>query len=203
MKLDLACGNNKQEGFFGVDYVKTPQVDQVVDLLKFPWPFAANSVEAVHCSHFVEHIPHQLGRSPQDGFFQFFDEVYRVCRHDAVIDIIHPYVQNARAFWDPTHRRFIHSTTWYYLDKEWRKAQGLDHYLVNADFEVVVVNGVGVSDQVALKAQPAQQFAMESYWNVIADLHVNLRARKAPPKLTRQRRTPAKRTPAKRAPAKR
>ena len=45
IKLDLGCGNNRQQGFIGVDIAKLPNVDQVVDLEKFPWPWKDESVE--------------------------------------------------------------------------------------------------------------------------------------------------------------
>ena len=45
-KLDLACGNNLQPGFTGVDLVKDgTQADIEWNLLKFPWPFKDNSIK--------------------------------------------------------------------------------------------------------------------------------------------------------------
>ena len=37
MKLDIACGNNKQKGFKGVDIVPGDGVDFVWDLEQYPW----------------------------------------------------------------------------------------------------------------------------------------------------------------------
>jgi hypothetical protein len=183
VKLDLACGQNKLEGYTGVDFVETDHVDQVVNLLEFPWPWEDNSVEAVHCSHFVEHIPHQIGDSPKDGWFQFFDELWRVCKHDAECVFIHPYLMSPRAFWDPTHRRFIHDVTWWYLQEEWRKANNLDHYLVECKFEVVSIvpltyNMTPGRSDFNLKSIEGQTFARLHYWNVYDDLQVILRAKK-------------------------
>ncbi len=39
-----------------------------------------------------------------------------------------PALQNARAFQDPTHRRFIPHTIINYLSIEGRKAMGVEHY---------------------------------------------------------------------------
>jgi hypothetical protein len=79
LRLSLACGGNKPEGFMGVDIVKTSATDYVQDLLKFPWSqFADESVDEIECSNFVEHIPH--GDSRHDPFFQFFDEIYRILK---------------------------------------------------------------------------------------------------------------------------
>ncbi|MCA9333608.1 hypothetical protein KC963_01015, partial [Candidatus Saccharibacteria bacterium] len=56
LKLSLACGDHKPDGFKGVDIIKTASADYKVDLLKFPWkPFKNNSVDEIECSNFVEH----------------------------------------------------------------------------------------------------------------------------------------------------
>ena len=57
-KLNLACGKNKIEGFFGIDKIMTPGlVDEVVDLTLFPWPIKSESTDEIICSHYVEHTP--------------------------------------------------------------------------------------------------------------------------------------------------
>lgn len=176
-KLDLACGQNKQEGFTGIDIAGDCDIKH--DLLKTPWPVTAQSVEETFCSHFVEHIPHYRPEfKGVDGWWVFFNELYRVCAADAKCTFVHPYVKNDRAFWDPTHVRFIHETTWYYLDKTWREAQKLDHYDAACDFEVVVISGLNVTDEFAAKHHEAQAYGRTHYWNTIGDLAVELKARK-------------------------
>ncbi len=56
VKLDLGCGNNPKEGFEGVD-LYGDKAKHKCDLFKFPWPFGDSSVEEVHASHFLEHVP--------------------------------------------------------------------------------------------------------------------------------------------------
>lgn len=56
VKLDLGGGQSPKEGFASVD-LNAPNPAHRVDLFKFPWPFADNSVEELHASHFIEHIP--------------------------------------------------------------------------------------------------------------------------------------------------
>jgi predicted SAM-dependent methyltransferase len=58
LKLDLGCGNNKKEGYKGIDIVKTDQTDYVIDLQQYPWPIKSESVEEINCSHYIEHIKH-------------------------------------------------------------------------------------------------------------------------------------------------
>lgn len=175
-RLDIACGQAKAEGFTGIDLAG--DADIVADLFEFPWPIADGSVREARISHFVEHIPHDRPGWNRDGWWLFWDEVYRVTKPGAKITIIHPYVKSDRAFWDPTHVRFIHEITWYYLDAQWRKSQGLDHYPIGADFEVVLIDGTGVADGIATRAKEHQLFARQHYWNVVDDLKVTLKRRR-------------------------
>lgn len=175
-RLSLACGQRKPDGFFGVDISPDSSADLVHDLLDFPWPIKTASAREISCDHFIEHLPHHRPGWGKDGWFLFFDELHRVCGKDAVCTFTHPYVMSGRAFWDPTHVRFISEVSWYYLSKDWRTAQGLDHYPADHDFEVVTVDGMGLSDQFESRSDDQQMFAREHYWNVVHDLRVMLRA---------------------------
>ena len=175
-KLDIACGQNKQKGFKGIDIAGN--ADIIWDLNETPWPIKTSCVKEVFCSHYVEHIPHDKPGWTRDGWWMFFDELHRIMAKDGVAEFIHPYVMNGRAFWDPTHVRFIHEVTWYYLDKNWREAQGLDHYPVKCDFEIVTVDATGLSDEFMSRNHEVQAFNRNHYWNVIPDLWVLLKARK-------------------------
>jgi hypothetical protein len=145
--------------------------------MDYPWPIGSNAVEQVFCSHVVEHVPHYRPGWDRDGWWLFFDELHRICKADATVEIIHPYVMSTRAFWDPTHVRFIHEMTWYYLDPAWREANGLDHYPVSADFEVITIDG-GWINGFDSRNHEQQNFARTHYWNTIPDLRVLLKARK-------------------------
>lgn len=175
MKLDIACGNAKQEGWTGIDLAG--DADIVHDLFVYPWPIEDGSVEEARCSHFVEHIPHWRPGWEKDGWFLFFEEVNRILAPGAPLEVWHPYSRSDRAFWDPTHERFINEMTWYYLDAGWRELQGLDHYPTDVDFEIVVIDGVGVPDSVANRNADYQSYARTHLFNAISDLHVSLRKR--------------------------
>ena len=169
-KLDIACGRNKQAGFKGIDLAG--DADIIWDLNDTPWPIKANSVREAFCSHYVEHIPHWRPGWEADGWFRFFDELYRIMHKDGQAEFIHPYVTSVRAFWDPTHTRYIHETSWYYLNAEWREANHLDHYPVKCNFEIVTLSMLGIGDEYLTHNLERQQFQRNHYWNVIPDLGV-------------------------------
>ena len=173
-KLDIACGQNKQKGFKGIDLAG--DADIVWDLFNFPWPIKTSSVQEAYCSHFVEHIPHDLG-GDKDGFFMFFEEVHRILKKNGTIEIVHPFSRSDRAFWDPTHQRYLNDVTWSYLNPEWRTANKLDHYNTDADFEIMLIDAAGIPDEVMARPEEQKMFQITRYWNVIADLRVVLKAR--------------------------
>lgn len=175
-KISLACGDRKPTGFFGVDIApKEGVVDLVWDLLQFPWPIKSNCADEISCEHFVEHIPHWRPWFTKDGFFHFFDEIYRICKKGALVTIVHPYALNGRAFWDPTHERFIHEASWAYLSRPWRTQELLDHYDTDVNFEAISIDGIGISDEVSLRNADQQQFMRTHYWNIVQDLVVKLK----------------------------
>jgi hypothetical protein len=188
LKLSLACGGNKPEGFMGVDVVKTDSADYVQDLMTFPWSqFPDESVDEIECSNFVEHIPH--GDSRDDPFFQFFDEIYRILK-PAEFDpnnpniatkgfarITCPYYSSMRAWQDPTHSRAISEASFLYLNKDWRVANKLDHYPVSCDFDFVY--GYVLTQNWQNRNQEALAFAIQHYINVVSDINIQLIKRPA------------------------
>lgn len=165
-KLDLGCGDNKPEGFFGIDKYKTASTDAEFDLLQFPWPIASDSVEEARCSHFFEHIPKNL-RKP------FMEELHRVLKVGKGCQIITP--RGERFMQDPTHE-FPEPVpaSYLYFNQDWLKQNKLMHgdYVTTADFDYSY--GFGLDPQVALRNAEYQQFAIKYYNNAITDLYVTV-----------------------------
>ena len=175
IKYDLACGNNLQKGFIGVDITKKGTQAKIEwDVLKTPWEFAKNnSADELWCSHFVEHIPHGTDGF-HDPFWDFFNEAYRILKPGGLFRILTPYYTSVRAFQDPTHQRFIGEPTFFYLSKEWRKINKLEHYPIYVDFQVEKFDH-SVSQEFTGRAQEAVQYAAQHNWNVIDDILTTLR----------------------------
>ncbi|MEK7465280.1 MAG: hypothetical protein AAB631_00720 [Patescibacteria group bacterium] len=166
MKLDIACGQNKQKGFKGIDIAPGPDVDFVWDLEQFPWePIKNDSVTEVHVSHYAEHTK---------DLMKFMNEVYRVCCDGAKVTIVGPYYASIRAWQDPTHTRALSEATWMYYNQNWLKANKLDHYPIKCNFDVINMV-VFFNPPWDKKSEEARQFAQQHYWNVISDMLVELR----------------------------
>jgi SAM-dependent methyltransferase len=172
LKLDLACGSNKREGFKGVDAFKTDATDFVHDLFTLPWPFADNSVEEVHCSHFFEHVPHMLRG-------KFMEEVYRILVPNGKATFITPYYNSIRATQDFTHEwPPVSPNSYLYFNKGWRETNKLTHghYDLKCDFDFTY--GYSINAAWTTKNEEARNYAITHYTNVIDDLHVTLVSRK-------------------------
>ena len=179
IRLDLGCGLNPKEGFDGVD-IRGGRAKHVVNLFAFPWPFASDSIDEIHSSHFLEHIPAREVEARdmsdpaaadrfagQDMLFAFMDECYRIMKKDAWMTAIVPSGRSSRAFWDPTHRRFFMQETFLYFSAEWRKINGLDHYRASCNFGVDV--GQIIPTDETLRSAEAQQMRFAHYWNTTYD----------------------------------
>jgi predicted SAM-dependent methyltransferase len=198
LKLDLACGQNIRAGFEGVDLPGVPGVHHEMNLARFPWKWADNSVGEINCSHFLEHLPmiyvdkhgNELpfgDPTGKDLFFAFFDECYRILRPEGTMVIVVPSCRSSRAFQDPTHRRFFPSEAFVYLNEGMRKANKLDHYNVVCNFDVAVDPGIfqHKAEQLHLMARlpEVRDQILDERWNVIADWHVKLRSLKPSPQI--------------------
>lgn len=165
--LDLGSGPNPKDGYHGIDL--GPGSDRVLSYHLAhgkPWPFADDSIERLHSSHFIEHIemrdvmahefvsgcpfersaaPTGMARSTrrQDALFWVMDEAYRVAQPGAEFVLRWPsLVQeatghlNAIAFMDPTHRRFMPKETLYYFNRAMRERLSVSQYAIACDWEI-------------------------------------------------------------------
>jgi len=170
LRLDLGSGAHPEPGYLGVDV--QPVTDYVCDLSRVPWRWKDSSVEAVHCSHLVEHMVDLVG---------FMRELYRVCAPGAEVFIKHPYAFHVRADQDPTHVRRLNEVSWFYFDKKWRgDYEGGSAGFGDTDFELVELNAIPdpAWQDVATNTPEDFERAARNQINVIADLHVILRCRK-------------------------
>lgn len=192
VRLDLGCGKSPREGFEGVD-LYADNAKHKVDLFKFPFPWEDNSVDEIHCSHFIEHLPCRevenkdlsLSKNPsdetlkrlvgQDFLLAFFDECWRVLKHDSIMTVVVPNGRSDRAFQDPTHRRFIVPTTFAYLNRLWREGNRLDHYNVRCHFVDKGIIPIVFTEMTLLHPE-VQQRRMNHEWNTVLDWNATLLA---------------------------
>ncbi|UBF26255.1 methyltransferase domain-containing protein [Kovacikia minuta CCNUW1] len=108
MYIDLGCGTHKQEGFIGVDVTDAPGVDVVADLNQ-RFPFPDNSADIVRAYDTVEHLHDRI---------HTMNEIWRICKPNALVDIRVPSTDGRGAFQDPTHISFWNINSFKYYSVE-------------------------------------------------------------------------------------
>ena len=106
MILDVGCGRNKRTGAIGIDRVQDSDADVIYDLNCYPYPFASSSFDRIICSHIIEHIADTLS---------FVNELHRLGKPGAVVEVWTPHFSSACAYADPTHVHYFGSRIFEYF----------------------------------------------------------------------------------------
>jgi predicted O-linked N-acetylglucosamine transferase (SPINDLY family)/SAM-dependent methyltransferase len=139
VRVDLGCGENKPDGYLGVDSIPGPQVDLVADLTRF-FPFRDSSVDYLRAHDAIEHWPDRL---------QTMNEIWRVCRDGATVDLRVPSTDGRGAFQDPTHVSFWNINSFLYYCEEFPVFYELCRkYGFKGRFRVLSLKNVPEPDQV-------------------------------------------------------
>ena len=96
--LELGCGPEKVRGAIAVDINPHSAADVLADLNKTPWPFKADVFDRVICSHVLEHL---------DDLVNIMEEIYRISRPGATVQITVPFFSSVYAHSDVTHRHLF------------------------------------------------------------------------------------------------
>jgi SAM-dependent methyltransferase len=103
-KLNLGCGYDYRAGWVNLDNCKTESFnpDVLHNLNKAPYPFKDNTFEYVLANNILEHL---------DSPLACLEELWRISKSGAIIDIKVPYFTSWTAWGDITHKRpFTYNT---------------------------------------------------------------------------------------------
>jgi SAM-dependent methyltransferase len=169
LRLRLAGAHQpREEGFVGVDGVKTDSVDYVVDLKVVPWPVADDSVDTMFAAHYLQRL--DMGER-----IAFMNEAHRVLKVGAQLILVVPHWSHRRAAADPRAKwPPINELSFYYFNKGWREAEKYDEG-ITCDFDWGYGHTLDVD--VAQRNREYQDFARKHYVNAILDLHVTMTKR--------------------------
>jgi len=121
-KLNFGCGDKIKKGWINVDLSKKKGVDKSFDFEKFPYPFKDNTFDYILADNVIEHLKELRN---------VFNELWRISKKDAIIDIIVPYYNHVCAYNEPDHEHFFNERTFHNLvgdtgegDKEGKGIRG-------------------------------------------------------------------------------
>lgn len=179
IKLNLGCGKQRMDGFIGVDSIAYEGVDIVCDLGSGTWPWADNSVDFAHCSHFIEHLTNLNDKWER---VHFFNELFRVMKPMGQCFLVFPHRSSNRFHGDPTHKEPLDEFAFFYLDRLWR-SQNAPHTDIQYNPNGYDCNwnctwGYTVIPELAVRNVEYQQYAMKYYRDVILDMQVTMTATK-------------------------
>ena len=104
--LELGCGFAKTAGAFGVDMIPNSQADLIHNLDVFPYPLADGEWDRIICRDVLEHVEH---------FVQTMEEIWRLGKPGAKVEITGPFMSSVNYFSDPTHKRAFTSRSFDYF----------------------------------------------------------------------------------------
>ena len=176
MKINIGAGDTKLDGYVTLDYDLNSNPDYQLDIEKDRFPFEDNTVEGVVAHHILEHLG--------EGYFHCLQEIYRVCKHGAIVDIRVPHPRHDSFLADPTHRRPVTIVGMQLFSKKFNKhcrEQGyassrLGEYF-GVDFEVIDYRYTP-DEKVRVKFQTFTAEQIEDYANehnnIISEVQIKL-----------------------------
>lgn len=111
MKINIGAGLKRFDDFVNIDSDILTNPDYIVNIETENLPFEDNTVEEVIAHHILEHLG--------EGYFHVLQEIYRVCKHTAIVNIVVPHHRNELWYSDPTHKRFITVDSMRHFSKKW------------------------------------------------------------------------------------
>ena len=96
--LDIGCGSSKTPGAVGMDMSAETDADIVHDLDVFPYPIDDGTYDQILLQDVIEHV-----REP----IRVFEELHRIARPGARIQLRTPHFSSVLAYGDPTHRHYF------------------------------------------------------------------------------------------------
>lgn len=156
--LDLGCGNRKNKGYLGLDRYYFKGVDIVADVDK-GIPLKDNIIDGIYSNYFLEHTTNLIF---------VFQEIYRVCKNEAIVELLVPYYASINAFKDPTHKQFFTEETFKYFTR------GTDYgsdYNINTNFKILKIRYYYSN---LIKYLPFRRYLRRYLFNVVGALSVTL-----------------------------
>jgi SAM-dependent methyltransferase len=101
-KLHLGCGMGKREGYINLDSSEAVNPDVLWDLNELPYPFEDNTFDEILAYSILEHL---------DDLVKVMEELHRVAKPGAILDVRVPYWDGYGFASDPTQKRMFTEST--------------------------------------------------------------------------------------------
>ena len=119
VKLNLGSGDSRYEGFLNVDISREFQPDIICDL-GYGLPFLDNTIDEIRADNIIEHL--------SDTIF-IMNDIWRVLKHDATVNIHVPHEASSMACADPTHKKIFNEESFYFCSNG-------EHYWIHKSYGI-------------------------------------------------------------------
>jgi|SRR3989338_2770831 len=126
--LDFGCGRKKYQGSIGIDIASNSTADIKWDLDKFPYPLKTNYFDFIWCHHSLEHV---------SDIFKTLEELYRVAKPNAIIEVHVPHAIQAGAMAHLDHKRTFKLDTFDIFDPRYMDKAHSNELYSKIKFEVI------------------------------------------------------------------
>jgi SAM-dependent methyltransferase len=99
IKINLGCGTDYKKGWINVDFNKEVNADVYADFKK-RLPFPSNYADYILIDNVLEHVE-------RNRLFPFLEELHRICKKGAILEIFVPHYSGMYAFKHPTHYNYF------------------------------------------------------------------------------------------------
>jgi SAM-dependent methyltransferase len=119
IKINLGSGDKKYQEFINFDISKEFHPDICGDVNALP--IADSVISEVLAKHILEHIP---------DIIRGMNEIWRICKDGAIINIEVPHQSSPMAFADPTHKRIFNEESFKYF------CSNGEHYWIHKSYGI-------------------------------------------------------------------
>lgn len=152
-----------EEGFLSVGTSHEDDIQCDLDVVRLP--LKARSVGAITMRFSFEYFAKPI---------QVMEELWRVCKKNAVIEIISTYGNTSKAISNPYAHSLVTESSFIYYSKEARESLGMP-WSPDCDFDIIKIEQVPENDFLG-KGERDTKFAARCYTNSIQHIRVVLKA---------------------------
>ncbi len=135
MKLNLGCGQDYRKGFVNADIRENSKKDITINMEEGLWKFKDNTFNYIYLRHVLEHI------DPKKLTF-LMEEMFRICKSNATIDIYVPHFSCGKTYQTHEHLTFMSYFTFQAFPKFTIVERKLSFMRVELEYENPTLNKI-------------------------------------------------------------
>ena len=170
VKIDIGCGKVCKDGFEGIDILNFGQ-KYIMDV-RNGIPFKDDEVDEVFSRYLIPCLTNYGNRFER---VNFFNELYRIMKPNAIASIIVPSWNSAGGYGNPLFHEPFYEGALFFLNKDWRIANTPEVIQYTCDFDATW--GYNMHPNIVTRNQEYQQFALSNYCNSALDIMITLKKR--------------------------